>query len=568
MFRTRSASTFDTLGRFVDLSDRTLEAKDADAGRYGGMGAGDRRLVYDLQASPPKNPAPSSEPSVEPRVGGSCVNPLKDELQNLLARLISQAHELGTRGIYRGEPECFRRISSGLYRELYEIDDQSFHIGSAQQRRIELARRYTPHLSDDDVLTHLQHLGGKTNLIDFTRDLNIALFFSSYDSPDKDGRIVLMEEPLVRRDQRDVFALYTLVTRGTPANMTDVQKSVWVEPRNGYIDEEDVTVIEIPSALKPEILSHLRVVYGVEASTVYNDLSGFIRDQDRLRDPDAEWHAGVRAAEAGRHVCALGFFARYEELVTPPRVDLQYRRAIAYWYVGRREEALDDMATFRSRSSHDPRAFPEEMESAYAERQRGHRADGLRRTGQDSEAPAAEVFPGFLIRLVSDADTPLRTRLRLTHETGAGREQPLDEKETFVTFPGLAPEAEGTWLLWLERDDYLGVDSQPMCWPVRETFVLEAIDGDAPDITVEIESLQYTYEPGIEGPLVAYPARGDGVLGLPPHPVRLSQGPRPGRRQAAPPAGPRRARRRCRAPHLPHGLPGQERPGHHQGSKP
>ena len=433
-----------------------------------------------------------------------------DELQDLLARLISRAHELGTRGIYRGEPQCFRRISSGLYRQLYEIDDQSFHIGSAQQRRIELARQYAPHLSDDDVLTRLQHLGGKTNLIDFTRDLNIALFFGSYDSPDKDGRVILMEAPLVRREQRDVIASYKLVARGTPANMTDVQKSVWVEPGIGYIDEEQVTIIEIPSALKPEILSHLRVVYGIEASTVYNDLSGFIRDQARLRDPDAEWHAGVRACEAGRHERALGFFARYEELVAAPRVDLQYRRAISSWYAERRDEALADMATFRSRSPRDPRAFPEEMESAYADRQRGHKSDSLRRTGQDSEATATEVFPGFLIRLVGDAGTPIGTRLGISDELGNGREQPLHEKETFVTFPGLTPEAGGTWLLSLNRHDYRGVDSQPMRWPVRETLVLTAIDSNAPDITVEIESLQYTYEPGVEGPFVAYPTRGDG----------------------------------------------------------
>jgi len=51
------------------------------------------------------------------------------------------------------------------------------------------------------------------------------------------------------------------------------------------------------------------------------------------------------------------------------------------------------------------------------------------------------VFPGFLIQLVDDAAAPFRTRLRITHEAGAGREQPLH-------------------------------------WPVRETFVLKAIDGD------------------------------------------------------------------------------------------
>ena len=511
MFRTRSASTLDAPGPLVDLLDRALEAKGADAGAA--TRAWERAidwLVYDLYGLTTEESGAVERAPGRAGGRGSCMNPPSDELQHLLARLTSRAHEPETRVIYRGEPECFRRISSGLYRDLYEIDDQSFHIGSAQQRRIELAQRYAPHLSDDDVLTRLQHLGGKTNLIDFTRDLNIALFFSSYHSHDEDGRVILMEEPPARRDQRDMFASYKLVPRGTPASMTDVQKSVWVESRSGYIDEEHVTIIEIPSALKAEILSHLRVVYGIEASTVYNDLSGFIRDQDRLRDPDAEWHAGVRAGEAGRHECALRFFARYEEIVNAPRLDLPYRRAISYWYTDRREEALADMATFRSRSPRDPRAFPEEMESAYAERQRGHKADGLRRTGQDSKATATEVFPGVLIRLVDDTATPFRTRLRITHEPGAGREQALDEKETFVTFPGLTPAAGGTWLLWLDRDDYLGVDSQPMRWPVQETFVLKPTDGGAPDITVEIESLQYTYEAGIEGPLVAYTARGDG----------------------------------------------------------
>ena len=434
----------------------------------------------------------------------------KDELQDLLARLISRAREPGTRDIYRGEPECFPRISSGLYRQLYEIDDQDFDIGSAQQRRIEFARQYAPHLSDDDILTRLQHLGGKTNLIDFTRDLNVALFFGSYYSPGEDGRVIIMEEPRVHREERQVFASYKLVSRGNPASMTDVQKSVWVEPKNGYIDDEDVTTIEIPSALKPEVLAHLRVVYGIEASTVYNDLSGFIRDQDRLRDQQAEWHAGVRACEAGQYESALGFFAQYEQLVEAPRLDLHYFLGISYWYADRREEALAAMAKFRSRSPRAPRAFPEEMETAYAERQRGYDADGRRRTDQDPKTPATEVFPGFRIRLIGDARMPFRTRLRITHELGHGSEQFLGEKETFVTFPGLPPEAGRTWLLWLDRDDYWGVDSQPMRWPVREKLVLKAIDGDAPDVTVEIESLQYTYEAGIEGPFVAYPARGDG----------------------------------------------------------
>ena len=107
--------------------------------------------------------------------------------------------------------------------------------------------------------------------------------------------------------------------------------------------------------------------------------------------------------------------------------------------------------------------------------------------------------------MVGDGDTLFPIRLKIAHESGNWTEHPLRERETFMTFRGLTPEAGGTWLFSLSMQDYQGVDSYPMPWPIRETVPLKAIDGDAPDVMVEIESLQYTYEPGIEGPLVAYP---------------------------------------------------------------
>ena len=450
---------------------------------------------------------------------GVCIYPPSDELQDLLARLTSRAHELGTRGIYRGEPECFPRISSGLYRQLYEIDDPGFNIGRAQQRRIERARQYAPHLSDDDILTRLQHLGGKTNLIDFTRDLNIALFFGSYHSPDRDGRVILMDEAHVLRDNRPAGFSDRLVPRGNPASMTDVQKSVWVEPWRGYITEGDATIVEIPSALKSEILSHLRVVYGIGASSVYNDLSGLIRDQDRFRDHEAEWYAGLRAYQAGHYERALGFFAQYEQLVEEPESSLEYFRGFLYWYIARKEEALAAMARFRSRSPRDARAFPEEMESRVlrtpAQSRHGSSAD---RKGWG--APATEVFPGFCIRpvvrnaggpvrhigIITHESGPVRHIGIITHETGASQQVLLElEKDTFVAFPELTPDVGGTWRLSLQWEPH--DPSQPMHWPIRETLVLHAFYGDARDVTVEIESLQYTYEPDISGPFVAYPAR-------------------------------------------------------------
>ena len=79
-----------------------------------------------------------------------------------------------------------------------------------------------------------------------------------------------------------------------------------------------------------------------------------------------------------------------------------------------------------------------------------------------------------------------------------------------MTFVGLTPEVGATWLLSLSSHDHKGVDSRPMKWPVREAILLQATSADAPDVAVEIESLEYTYRAGIEGPLVTYPASSDG----------------------------------------------------------
>ncbi len=47
--------------------------------------------------------------------------------------------------------------------------------------------------SDFEILAELQHYGCKTNLIDFTVDYLIALFFASTSSHHKDGRVILLK---------------------------------------------------------------------------------------------------------------------------------------------------------------------------------------------------------------------------------------------------------------------------------------------------------------------------------------------------------------------------------------
>lgn len=90
--------------------------------------------------------------------------------------------------IFRGEnQDRNERIKSSLYRE-YEgtnILDQ-LGIATIQEVEVGIARKHDNDGSPDQSLLHmLQHHRGKTNLIDFTEDYLIALFFACDGNLDK-----------------------------------------------------------------------------------------------------------------------------------------------------------------------------------------------------------------------------------------------------------------------------------------------------------------------------------------------------------------------------------------------
>ena len=100
---------------------------------------------------------------------------MRDFISNLA--LVAE-HDLETTFIYRGESECHDRVSSGLYRQFYELDEDIFDITEAQNRQLTMARAYAKDEDDSSkILAQIQHRGGKTNLIDFTSDLNVAIVF-------------------------------------------------------------------------------------------------------------------------------------------------------------------------------------------------------------------------------------------------------------------------------------------------------------------------------------------------------------------------------------------------------
>lgn len=57
------------------------------------------------------------------------------------------------------------------------------------------AKEYTDKTNKFEILTELQHYGGNTNLIDFTTDALVAIFFACDGEPEKTGRVILLQKP-------------------------------------------------------------------------------------------------------------------------------------------------------------------------------------------------------------------------------------------------------------------------------------------------------------------------------------------------------------------------------------
>ena len=195
---------------------------------------------------------------------------------NGLSKIIQEIVEKSAGGnyIYRGEPEWYDRISSTLYRRYSKVlDSEPSTLEDIQNFRLKRARDYIPEQEKEDfeILTELQHYGSETNLIDFTTDAHVALYFACYGSHDKNGRVILLEK------SPEMIEKYKIKEPRQPQNRVTAQKSIFVQPSEGFIDCDDVITICIPKDLKQWILIHLQKVQDISTQTIYNDLHGYIR---------------------------------------------------------------------------------------------------------------------------------------------------------------------------------------------------------------------------------------------------------------------------------------------------
>ena len=186
--------------------------------------------------------------------------------------------------IYRGEPKSHCKVSSGLYREHSDIVSKHFDIAEVQKEIVKEAKEYdtAQQMNDFEILTELQHRGGKTNLIDFTTDCLVALFFACDREPKVAGRVIFLQKESknyeVRKPPRTIPRV-------------EAQKSVFVEAKEGFVEPDKVVCI--PAALKKDMLDYLQKHHDISTKTIYNDLQGFIENQSSHKIAYTEFYRGL-----------------------------------------------------------------------------------------------------------------------------------------------------------------------------------------------------------------------------------------------------------------------------------
>lgn len=196
-----------------------------------------------------------------------------ERIHGLMGEILRKSSARGGTCLYRGESECYAIVSSGLYRACAESENETFDIHQVEQEIVERARDYTTLVDEDDILAEIQHFGGATNLLDFTSDYLVALFFASAESESINGRVVLHWPDQAR-----------VIKPKQTNNRVVSQKSVMVLPARGFIvpDAREETVV-IPGDLKVSMLMFLERFHGISERSVYNDIHGYIRHQKPSR---------------------------------------------------------------------------------------------------------------------------------------------------------------------------------------------------------------------------------------------------------------------------------------------
>lgn len=173
--------------------------------------------------------------------------------------------------------------------------------------------KYTAEMSDLDVLADIQHYGGATCLVDFSKNILTSIWFACSTHPDSNGFLYCynVTEDMIYNDaltqvreedeKRNIHDLLAQTYKETNVcSDVDTRFCLW-EPskKNNRIFRQDsvflfgiepfkvnehaISVIGIKAEWKQKILAAMKSIFNISGSTVYSDYVGFANNADKAR---------------------------------------------------------------------------------------------------------------------------------------------------------------------------------------------------------------------------------------------------------------------------------------------
>ena len=121
---------------------------------------------------------------------------IDDTVKSIVRDLLKASSPNPPNRLYRGESANFPKVSSTLYRK-YDIDDSNF-MQEALSNHLRHARQYERIDDEFELQSLIQHFGGRTNLVDFSSSIWVALYFATGGPPSEndlpeDGRLLILD---------------------------------------------------------------------------------------------------------------------------------------------------------------------------------------------------------------------------------------------------------------------------------------------------------------------------------------------------------------------------------------
>jgi len=262
-------------------------------------------------------------------------------------RAISEQQGLGT-FVFRGQPNALWKLVSGVYRRIKESkvisQPEDTTVKSSEvleylaEKLAEVRRRMSASLiaeiheiNDMSILVEMQHYGAATNLIDFTFNSVLALYFACFENPDTNGKVFSINNSnpfnALSTNQKELNTLFPMPEgkfysySPNHSNKRIVkQDSIFLFNDSGYIDDHFIDfVLTINHKAKKEILLQLEYLFAIKEESIYPDFIGYLqansaRKPFKIKNAKDYFELAVRLHKTRDFKQAVHFYGKSLEL--------------------------------------------------------------------------------------------------------------------------------------------------------------------------------------------------------------------------------------------------------------